>query len=109
MANEVLYVLLLLVPTMKSLFNVTSSSPLKPLVVHHYQGCVDLRGKPISHGFLFAPGPDECQVCQQLCSYCALIYEDTTSSSMCGVAFTVLVVSLLQFTVVRLLQFTIRT
>ena len=37
--------------------------PLNPLVVHHYQGCIDLHGQSIPHGLLFAPGPDECQVC----------------------------------------------
>ena len=36
--------------------------PLNPLVVHHYQGCIDLHGQSIPHGLLFAPGPDECQV-----------------------------------------------
>ncbi len=45
-----------------SSFNASSDS-LTPLVVHHYQGCVDLHGQSIPHGFLFAPGPDECQIC----------------------------------------------
>ncbi len=32
--------------------------------VHHFnRGCVDLRGQAIPHGYLFAPGPDECQIC----------------------------------------------
>jgi hypothetical protein len=40
-----------------------SSGVFPPLVVHHFQGCVDLRGQAIPHGLLFAPGPDECQIC----------------------------------------------
>ena len=39
----------------------TTLSP--PLVVHQFQGCVDLKGQSIPHGLLFAPGPDECLIC----------------------------------------------
>jgi hypothetical protein len=40
-----------------------SSTLSPPLVVSQYSGCVDVRGQSIPHGFLFAPGPDECLIC----------------------------------------------
>ncbi|TRY63345.1 hypothetical protein TCAL_04014 [Tigriopus californicus] len=48
---------------MSAFRNLSSESGLTPLIVNNRKGCIDLDGKPIPHGFLFAPGPDECLVC----------------------------------------------
>ena len=69
---------------MESLFNTNLSSGLSPpdagltpLVVHHYQGCIDLHGQSIPHGLLFAPGPDECQVKQTRPSFNGVSYQNS--------------------------------